>query len=168
MIRLNEFFRSEYHRLVRFVRSRIDETADRDAEDIVQDVMLNLFDKADMGAPIENLTAYIYQALRNRITDAYRRRRDPGTLAELVRGASEDAADMLERKRLREDIYRAVDSLSEDQRAIVIATEFEGRGFRELSEEWGVPIGTLLARKSRALRRIRDNLTGPGRLYEEK
>jgi len=41
-----------------------------------------------------------------------------------------------------------------------VATEFDGRSFRELSEEWQVPIGTLLARKSRALQKIRNKLTG--------
>lgn len=161
MARISEFFRSEYHRLVRYVRSRIDETADRDAEDIVQDVMLNLFDKADVGAPIENLSAYIYQALRNRITDVFRRKRNPATLAELVPPRGEDAAEVLEEKRTREELYRAIDALGDDQRAVVVATEFEGRGFRELSEAWQVPIGTLLARKSRALQRIRETLTGP-------
>jgi len=34
-------------------------------------------------------------------------------------------------------------------------TEFSGRSYRELSERWKVPIGKLLARKSRALKKIR-------------
>jgi DNA-directed RNA polymerase specialized sigma24 family protein len=34
----------------------------------------------------------------------------------------------------------------------------EGRSFRQLSEEWGVPVGTLLARKSRALKKIKKML----------
>jgi len=42
----------------------------------------------------------------------------------------------------------------------VIATEFDGRSFRELSEAWEIPIGTLLARKSRALRKVKDALIG--------
>ena len=33
-----------------------------------------------------------------------------------------------------------------------------GRTFRELSEEWGVPLGTLLARKSRAIAKVREAL----------
>lgn len=160
MARIAEFFQNEYQRLVRYVRSRIDDAADRDAEDIVQDVMLNLFDKADIGAPIENLAAYVYQALRNRITDLFRRRRDPASLVELVDDNTEDVSDILERKRIRETVCRAIDALAEEQRAVVIATEFEGRRFRELSDEWRVPIGTLLARKSRALDNIKETLSG--------
>ena len=160
MARINEFFRTEYSRLVRFVRRLIDDAADRDAEDIVQDVMLGLFDKADVTAPIENLSAYIYSALRNRVTDMFRRKRDVASLAALVHESAEDAAHFLEKKELRESVVKAIENLSDDQKAVIIATEFEDRSFGELSEEWEIPIGTLLARKSRALKKIKRELAG--------
>lgn len=160
MARINEFFRTEYSRLVRFVRRLIDDAADRDAEDIVQDVMLGLFDKADVTAPIENLSAYIYSALRNRVTDMFRRKRDVASLAALVHESAEDAAHVLEKKELRESVVKAIENLSDDQKAVIIATEFEDRSFGELSEEWEIPIGTLLARKSRALKKIKRELAG--------
>lgn len=160
MAKIQEFFRTEYSRWVRFVRRLIDDAADRDAEDIVQDVMLGIFDKADITVPIENLSAYIYRALRNRVTDMFRRKKDLASLAELVYESVEDAANALEQKELRETVVKAIDNLSDEQRAIVIATEFEDRSFRELSEEWEIPIGTLLARKSRALQKIRSELAG--------
>jgi RNA polymerase sigma-70 factor (ECF subfamily) len=138
----------------------IDDAADRDAEDIVQDVMLGLFDRADITVPIENLSAYIYRALRNRVTDMFRRKRDVASLVELVHESAEDAVDALENKELRESVVKAIDNLSDEQRAVVIATEFEDRSFRELSEEWEIPIGTLLARKSRALQKIKSELAG--------
>ena len=160
MARINEFFRTEYSRLVRFVRRLIDDAADRDAEDIVQDVMLGLFDKADVTAPIENLSAYIFSSLRNRVTDMFRRKRDVASLATLVHESVEDATDVLEKKELREFMVKAIENLSDEQRAVVIATEFEDRSFRDLSEEWEIPIGTLLARKSRALKKIKRELAG--------
>jgi RNA polymerase sigma factor (sigma-70 family) len=122
--------------------------------------MLGLFDKADITAPIENLSAYIYRALRNRVTDMFRRKRDVASLAELVHGSAKDAADALEQKELKEAVVKAIDKLTDDQRAVVIATEFEERSFRELSEEWKIPIGTLLARKSRAIQKIKRELAG--------
>lgn len=160
MARLGEFFLTEYNRLIRFVRRRIDDAADRDAEDIVQDVMLNLFEKADIADPIENLSAYIYQALRNRITDMFRKRKKITSLRELVQPSSDDPESAFQRKELTGKICDAIDKLDDDQRAIVIATELENRSFREISEEWRVPIGTLLARKSRAVQKIKQELTG--------
>src|SRR5512136_1838177 len=72
-----DFLKKERSRLVRYVRSLIDDAADREGEDIVQDVVLGLFEKADISAPVENLAAYVYQSLRNRVIDAMRRRK-PG------------------------------------------------------------------------------------------
>ena len=62
------------------------------------------------------------------------------------------------RAELRETIFEAIDGLPDDQKAIVVETEMNGRTFRELSDEWGIPLGTLLARKSRAIAKVRDAL----------
>jgi RNA polymerase sigma factor (sigma-70 family) len=155
-----EFFRTEYKRLVRYVHRLIDDTAERDAEDIVQDVILNILDGADMGRPIENLSAYVYQSLRNRVVDFFRKRKELLSLSEAVLSSPDNTAYEIEKKELHEKIFKAMDSLNEEERAVVIATEFDGRPFRELSEDWGIPIGTLLARKSRALKKIKQKLTG--------
>jgi len=156
--------------LVGYVRWQIDRAADREAEDIVQDVMLNVFDKADLTIPIENLSAYIYRSLRNRVVDFFRKKKDEisldavlsgnrdTSLAEFIRDVRGDAAANREREELHERLYEAIGSLNEKDRAIVIATEFDGVSFRRLSEEWGVPMGTLLARKSRALQKIKKEL----------
>ncbi len=166
--RLSDFFSREYGRLLGFVRRWIDDAADRDAEDIVQDVMLNIFDRADPFIPIENLTAYVYRALKNRIVDLFRKGKahapvengslESLSLAEVMAAARCDAAAELEREELRLLLYGALESLDEKDRAIIIATEFEGRSFRNLSEEWAVPMGTLLTRKSRALQKIKKRL----------
>jgi len=158
--KISEFFQTEYKRLVRYVRRLIDDTAERDAEDIVQDVILNIFDKADIGLPIENLSAYIYQALRNRVVDLLRKRKKTLSLSDVIHASPYDTAVEVEKKEIREKLYHAIESLNDEQKTVVIATEFDDRSFRELSEEWGVPIGTLLARKSRAIQKIKQELTG--------
>ena len=54
------FVVKEREKLVSYVRRRIDDAADRDGEDIVQDIILNIFNRSDVSEPIEHLTAYIY------------------------------------------------------------------------------------------------------------
>jgi RNA polymerase sigma factor (sigma-70 family) len=160
MSKVSEFFQREYFRLVRYVRRLIEDAADRDAEDIVQDVMLSIFDKADVTIPIENLAAYVYRSLRNKVIDIFRKKKDVLSLSDVISDAGYDTEREVERKELMDFVFRAVDSLTEEQRAVLIATEFEGWSFRDLSEKWEIPIGTLLARKSRALQHIRKKLTG--------
>lgn len=165
------FFRDEYARMVAFVRSRIEDAADRDGEDIVQDVMERVFSLADFTVPLDDLASYVYSALKNRVIDAMRRRKrqvsldmpvgeDDATLADFLADARYDAARESDKREMREKLFAAIDSLGSDQRAIILLTEFEGRTFAEVSAETGVPLGTLLARKSRAMKRIRERLSG--------
>ena len=166
--KLVEFFRSEYGRLVGYVRRMIDDAAERDGEDIVQDVMLNAFNLADLNAPIENVSAYLYQSLRNRVVDYLRKRKSGNVsleelvleesdlkLGDLLYDADNNPVVEFERREMLHFLFEVIDTLNEEQRAVLIETEFEGRTFKELAKEWGVPVGTLLARKSRALAKIR-------------
>jgi len=149
------------------VRSWLADTSERDAEDVVQDVAVSLFESADLTAPIRDLSAYVYRALRNRVVDLYRSRRraalrDP-LPEELADGRAEVPA-VVAGQDLRRSLFEAIDRLPEAQRAVFLATELEGSSFRELAERWGVPIGTLLARKHRAVKALRSAL---GHLKEE-
>lgn len=165
--RIITFLADERERLVRYVRRHINDAAERDGEDIVQDVILSVFSTADITIPIENLSAYVYRSLRNRIVDYLRKKRDivsfdaensengDLTLADILPDPHFDSGRVDLRLDIRQRLFRALEVLNDEQRAVVIATELEGRTFQELSEEWSVPLGTLLARKSRALRRIR-------------
>lgn len=160
MSRLTEFLRQERQALIGYVRRRIDDAADHEAEDIVQDVVVHLFDRADPSIPIQDLAAYIYRALRNRIVDFYRRKRETVALHEAALASGQDPSSDIEREEMMDEVFEAMEELSVEERAVVLATEMEGRTFKELAEEWGIPLGTLLARKSRALEKIRIQLTG--------
>ncbi len=159
--RIADFLAAEWHRLVGYVRSWIEDSADRDAEDIVQDVVTGIFEKADVTAPIADLAAYFYRSLRNRIVDAYRAApKKTVALTEPVLDERYEASLQAEWKENRERLFNAIDALVPAQKAVLVATELEGRSFRELSEEWDVPIGTLLARKHRAIHALRKALEG--------
>jgi RNA polymerase sigma factor (sigma-70 family) len=159
--RVADFITTEWHKLVGYVRSWIEDGADRDAEDIVQDVVVGLFEKADVTAPIADLAAYVYRSLRNRVVDAYRAApRKAVALTEPVLDERYEASLAAEWKENREKLFEAIDSLAPVQKSVLVATELEGRSFRELSEEWDVPIGTLLARKHRAIHALRKALEG--------
>ncbi|MBN2409507.1 MAG: sigma-70 family RNA polymerase sigma factor [Candidatus Aminicenantes bacterium] len=160
MSRLAEFLRQERQALVGYVRRRIDDAADHEAEDIVQDVAVHLFDRADPSIPIQNLAAYVYRALRNRIVDFYRRKRETIALQEAQVASGQEPSLELEKEEMLNDVFEAMERLSVEEKAVILATEMEGRTFKELAEDWSIPIGTLLARKSRALDKIRMQLTG--------
>jgi RNA polymerase sigma-70 factor (ECF subfamily) len=165
--RLAEFFRTEYRMLLGYVRRRIDDIAAQDAEDFVHDVAVQLFDRADVAFPIEHLSAYVYQALRNRIADYFRRRTSMLSLER--HSLDQEALDFagkseqgdyhshseIRQMEIRHDLERYMDGLNEEEKKLVIATEIRGQTFSYLSKLWDVPLNTLLSRKARALAKIR-------------
>lgn len=168
-LRLTEFFKSEYGKLVGFARRKVDLVAAQDAEDFVQEVAVNLFQRADISAPIENLSAYVYRALRNEIVDYFRKKRETLSLdqslnnfediklADIIKDKQKLASSEMEKREVAQELYRHLDQLSDDERALIIATEIEGYTFRDLAEKWQIPINTLLSRKSRAMKKLLHN-----------
>lgn len=155
-------------RLRSFIRRRVFDTGD--AEDVLHDVFYELIQTYRLMKPVEQVTAWMYRVARNRITDLFRRQR-PTSLNEpamLDHGAaelidllpSEDAGpDALYSRRLMiEAIEEALAELPAEQRIIFIAHELEGRSFKELSEESGVSVNTLLSRKRYAVLHLRSRL----------
>ncbi len=53
-------------------------------------------------------------------------------------------------KLLREDLERAVDSLPESYRAVVVLADLEGLAYVEIAKSLGVPVGTVRSRLARA------------------
>ncbi len=156
---LGQFFSEKYRKLVRYFRVNYSDLSEMDAEDIVSDVMADLFEKEDIMSHVENLSAYVYQSVRNKASDYLRRRKKTVSLDDLgLKDAPDEAIpepqyDMtaeLDSSEVRDRLLEALDALEPNLRAVWIATELDGYSFRELSEEWGVPLGTLLARKHRA------------------
>jgi len=159
--RIATFIAAEWSRLVSYVRGWIEDTAERDAEDVVQDVVERLFEKEeDLAAPIVDLSAYLYRSLRNKVIDLYRKPRRTAELPEDLSDVRFEASEEMDREEAREALFDAIEELPPAQREVLVATELEGRSFKELAEQWKTPIGTLLARKHRAMQALRETLSG--------
>jgi RNA polymerase sigma factor (sigma-70 family) len=158
--RIASLIATEWTRLVGYVRTWISDTADRDAEDVVQDVIERLFERADVTEPVADLSAYLYRSLRNKVIDLYRKPRRAAELPEDLSDIRFEASAEMDRDEARETLFEAIDELPPAQREVLVATELEGRSFKELAEEWETPIGTLLARKHRAIRALKETLSG--------
>lgn len=163
--RLTEALGRDRSRLTRFVQGKLGGASLEDAEDILSDVVLRLFERADLLAEVENVTAYLFRALANRVVETFRRRREV-PLADLPPrpedGHDDSPETRLEQRQLRQRIDWALDQLNAAERAVWLAVEMDGWRFRELAEEWGEPLGTLLSRKSRANKALKKLLAADG------
>ena len=155
------FFTKEYSKLKNYIRSYTSDQPDWDAEDIIQDVALNLFSRVDFETPLENLASYIYRAIRNKIIDLQRsKNRKKQTPMEEIEDHEivikyisqiDEHQDSEFRELMLDKVFEAMEKLKPEFQGIIWATEFEGRTFQELAQELETPIGTLLSRKHRAI-----------------
>jgi len=174
--RISEVVKRERSRLRNFIRRRVADPLD--TEDILQDVFYRLVEANRLLMPIEHVTGWLYRVARNRITDLFRKQEPENFSA--IAAADEDGEwmpfeDLLPspdagpealyaRKVLLDELERTLDELPEDQRAVFVAHEFEGRSFKELADETGVSVNTLLSRKRYAVLHLRKRLQ---RVYDE-
>lgn len=162
-------------KLYAFIRSRV--PGEEDSWDILQDVFAALTARWNLGDTLEDGAAWLFRVARNRIVDLYRQRSRSeislegvlgidreGFSAELEDPDGTDPSEHDGRSELRGVLLSAIRELPPEQREILKQTELEGRKFRVVAQESGVPIGTLLARKRYAVQKLNDAI----RSYESE
>ncbi len=160
----------EWPRLHNFIRKRVPNEAD--AEDLLQEVFYELVEANRLLMPIEYVTGWLFRVARNRITDLFRKKRpenftdasvmdEEGELLrieDLLPSPDDGPEALYARNLLLDELDHAIGELPEEQREVFIAHELEGRSFKELSQETGVNVNTLLSRKRYAVLRLRERL----------
>lgn len=130
------------------------------AEEVVQDVMLTLWNKAHMFDPGRaQVSAWIYQIARNRQIDMQRRenRPVPEELAEAPEPDTDASAALAleqETNRLREALSR----LRPEQREMIQKAYLGELTHQEIQEQTGLPLGTIKSRIRLGLERLRHEL----------
>jgi RNA polymerase sigma factor (sigma-70 family) len=166
--RIAETVSRERGRLVNFIRRRVSNA--NEAEDILQEVFYEFVAAYRLPEPIEQAGAWLFRVARNRIIDRFRKKKEESLpeiagedderswLDEVLPSADTGPEAAYARAVLLEEFNAALAELPEEQRAVFIAHELEGRSFKELVAASGVGVNTLLARKRYAVRHLRERL----------
>jgi len=154
--KLKDFFDREYYSLKAFVNSKIKATVNRNAEDIIQDVALKLFSGADRYSPINNVAGFVYHSIKNKIIDIMRTkkqvmiRENEAILIGFTEKFYEKSDDSYS-EQMKNELKKNIINLKPNYRDIIIAIDFEGYTYKEVSFETGIPEGTLMSRRHRAI-----------------
>jgi RNA polymerase sigma factor (sigma-70 family) len=173
---ISELITEQRPRLRNFIRRRVPDEAD--VEDLLQEVFYELVQTHRLLKPIDYVTGWLYRVARNRITDLFRKRKpeifadaalenDEGELLQiedLLPSSDAGPEALYVRSVIFDELEAALDVLPAEQREVFLAHELEGRSFKELSEESGVNVNTLLARKRYAVLHLRARLQN---IYDE-
>jgi RNA polymerase sigma factor (sigma-70 family) len=157
-------------RLRNYIRKHVVDLAA--AEDILQEVFVELIEAYRLLKPIEQVSGWLFRVAKNRIIDRFRGRKLE-SLSQPKYGDDDEEAVSLEdllpapdagpeaayaRGVLLDEIDAALEEMPPEQRSVFIAHEWEGYSFKELSAETGVSVNTLLSRKRYAVLYLRRRL----------
>jgi RNA polymerase sigma factor (sigma-70 family) len=154
-------------RLLGFIRKRV--TNEADAEDILQDVFYQLLGNKE---PIDQITAWLFTVARNKITDSQRKKQpllvdsffsetedgETGEWMDILLDESSNPETLYLRALFRETLKESLDELPEEQKQAFVLHEIEGIPFKEISDETGISVNTLISRKRYAVLFLRNKL----------
>ncbi len=141
-----------------------------DAHDLVQETYLKAYrfwDKYEKGT---NIRAWLFRIMKNSYINRYRKEtKEPDTVDyndiqnfyNTIRYESSDPNDLQEKifgGLLEDDVVRAIESLPEDFRTVVILCDIEGLSYEEIAEFVDCPIGTVRSRLHRGRKMLRSML----------
>lgn len=152
-------FRQHYASLVGFTESLLRTRAA--AEDIVQDVMLEVWRRRETLEIDLTWRSYLFRAARNRALNEIRHARVQQRAEPLVRGAESVEAPTpqeLEAAELDAAFRRALAALPEPVREVFELSRRDGLRYSEIAATLDISVKTVEARMGRALRELRERL----------
>ena len=138
-----------------------------DAEDLVQDVVIKLLPRTNEMSQIEKLRPWLAKVLYRQFIDRYRQQsRSPlsliadgdDLLTEHADPSGETPETHAEADFSQKRLSAALQTLNEDQRAVVLLHDVEGYTLSELENILDSPQGTLKSRLNRARTQLREYL----------
>jgi len=129
------------------------------AQDLVQECTVRALSKSNLYKSGTNMRAWLFTILHNlhvskaRRQNRYPKVKDPEAVLERL---STPAPQVV--KIMFDEVGKAISQLPKNQRLILMSIGVEGRSYREVSADFGVPVGTIKSRYARARQTLAEKL----------
>lgn len=137
------------------------------AEDLVQDTYVRALRYQASYRPGTNMKAWLFAIMRNLFWDRFKGGRpedlsldgdDEHSLYDTLEDDEAGPEDLALDQIAHEEVIRAVDTLPEIHREVVLLVDVEGFSYKDTADVLGVPIGTVMSRLHRARHQLQQSL----------
>ena len=149
-----------------------------DAEDLIQETYFKAYKYYDKFEEGTNLKAWLFRIMKNSFINGYRKKQNQppeSAFSDIEESfenlVSEDAGhiknpeeEILESV-LDEDVQKAIDTLRDDYRMVILLVDLEGFSYKEAAEILEVPVGTVMSRLYRGRRILEKTLLAYARSH---
>lgn len=134
--------------------------AREEAEDVAQEVFVELWENADKLPEIANLQGYLFTEVKNKCLNRLKHLRVEDNYKRWLAEAQEYAEipdTEIDEEQVRQ-VYAAIEELPEQARHIFKQCALEGKKYKEVAAELGVSVNTVNTQMSRSFKYIREKL----------
>ena len=134
------------------------------AEDIIQDVMIKVWTRAELFDPSKaSFATWVYRMTRNRWIDHKRKHgrmdvRDPELMKIIADDTVPSAEDYFINDQDAEMLHAQIARLNQNQQDAIRMAFIEFKTHKEISEETGLPLGTVKTRIRSAIQTLKANM----------
>ncbi len=161
------FYKQWFLRSRNFAQEYVSEPAE--AENIVQEVFVNIYERKDLLAPDINLTVYLFSAIKNRcinyLTNKLRQRTVYASDYEQeyvdklsLRTLEEFDAHFLGEESIERRLKEALAKLAARCRQVFVMSKIEGKKQKDIALELGISVNTVESQMAVAYRKLREEL----------
>lgn len=135
------------------------------SQNIVEDVMLALWEKREQITITKSIKAYLMKAVRNRAIDFIRTDQSFRSVDITDKeyqncfAPDEDVFEQLISQELEAQIRLIIDGLPEECRKVFILSRYEGKNYQEIANELGISVNTVKYHIKNALNTLREWLS---------
>lgn len=155
-----KIFRSHYPGMCGYALKYLGDV--EQAEEIVQDVFFNYWNKKEVLDIVSSLEAYLYRAVRNSCLNYLKHLKVKAQYVAVQEGASKNVtsgeSDAMVELELQQKIDECVANLPVERQKIFRLSREEGMKYKEIAEQLNLSIKTVEAQMGKALKYLRENL----------
>jgi len=157
-----------FPKMVRFAQNYV--VSQEEAQNIVQDLFLYLWEHRDTLNAASNLNAFLFTLTKNRCIDFYRQNRRLNRIIESLDSLQERELllkmealiqfdeKMFSTQEIEDILNNAVNNLPEKCREIFILSRMEGLKHEEIAKKLNISVNTVQNHISKALRKLKTEL----------
>jgi len=164
----SEIYIAYYLKLLRFAIDFV--VHKEDAENVVQDIFVGLWERKESLENIENTNAYLFKLTKNKCLDHLKHKISQEKYVANTQFSYEQEfalklqslenfdVDVASEEKMEKIIKDAIDTLPGKCREIFLLNRYEGLKYKEISEHLGLSVNTVETQMGIALKKLREKL----------
>ncbi len=157
-LEFRDFVKANQNKIFRFAMRLVNR--EEEAKDIVQDVLIKIWDRREEIPKIENIDGWMFTVTRNLCIDRIRARKDHLDVHSQVQvvDKSDTPHDMTSKSQLMTMMRKLIDEMPEKQKMVIQLRDIDGLSYDEIAGTLNIPLAQVKVNLHRARLSLKEKI----------